>query len=786
MFSVHDYLRPLYRRRWLAGTAFLITVALAFVYAFTATPVYRATARLLIEPQDPNVVTFQEVIVERGLFSMNAQTTQRDMVRSRSLARTVIDRLDLWDHPEFGGPREETAAARLLRTINPIRLTRLAFSWLRSAILPASAPSPAEGFADAETRAESRAITALLARLEVVAGRQSQILTLRFSAFEPKLAADVVNALAELHVERDMEFRYTTSRNASRWLEQRIAEQRQKLAASERALQSYREQHGAAGIADRQNIIIRELENLHAAATAATLSRVESEARYRDLQDAQGDAEALGRFPEILRNEVIQEQRLIVASLRRDRARLAEELGPRHPDMMAVESSLGDAEARLQNEVLAVVDSLRIEFEVAGSRERQLLDELDRQTQNALALDRTGIEYGVMRREAESDRNLYESLLQRAAETGVTGELETSNVRVLDVAEVPIRPARPRRQLVILLGLLGGGILGVGLVFGMEFVDDRIRTPDDLRTYLEAAYLGMVPLVKGEDQDDRNDDSGRVPAGESTSRDPAFRGRPGRFRRGDPIRSHQPHLLVGRRGVPGGCGNQRRARRGQELHLGEPRRLPGPTGEAYAAGRCRPPASATALVLRKGPRTRFVEPAGGRHRGNRRRERDVRFGTLAGHRREDPSECGRPRRLRTIRPVPRFVPRPFRLDRHRHDADPPGRGRAPDRADRGERALRRRQRSDVAPGRCRRARKDRPDGGPRTRRGAQQGRVGAPPLLLLALLPPRIQPLLQSVTGDLTPARPREVRGPAQRAGRDRRPRNQPRTVPSMPSVRRA
>lgn len=501
--NVHDYLRPLYRRRWLAGSAFSTVLALAFVYAFTATPVYRATARLLIEPSDPNVVTFQEVIVERGFFTTDVQTTQRDMLRSRSLARAAIERLRLWDHPEFGEPERSP----WLRALNPLRAARRLFSWVRSAVFPPSAPATADGFADAETRAESRAISALLDRLEVTATRQSRIVTLRFSAFEPKLAAEVVNALAELHVERDMEFRYTTSRDASEWLELRIAEQRAKLAASEQALQTYREEHGAAGIEDRQNIIVRELENLHAAATAATLARVESEARYRDLQDVRGDAEALGRFPDILRNEVIQEQRLIVASLRRDRARLAEELGPRHPDMIAVESSLADAEDRLQNEVLAVVDSLRIEFEVASSRERELLLELDQQTQSALALDRTGIEYGVMRREAESNRELYESLLQRAAETGVTGELESSNIRILDTADVPVRPARPRRQLVILLGLLGGGILAGGLVFTMEFVDDRIRTPEDLRTHLEAPYLGMIPFVKPEERDDERSGS---------------------------------------------------------------------------------------------------------------------------------------------------------------------------------------------------------------------------------------------------------------------------------------
>ena len=497
-FDVHDYLRPLYRRRWLAGTAFSVTVVIALVYAFTATPVYRATARLLIEPRDPNVVTFQQVIEERAQFGVSVQTTQRDMLRSRTLARMTIERLDLWDHPEFGGSEDGTAWFNL-RALNPVVWARRGLSWLRSKIFPS--PSSPEGVADAESRVESSAISSLLSRLEVVAGRNSRIVTLRFSSFEPQLAATVINTLMQLHVERDMEFRFTSSRKAASWLQERIAEQRLNLEASEWLLQSYRERHGAAAIEDRQTMIVRDLENLHSAATSATMARLGSEARHRDLQAAQGDVNALGHFPDILRNDVIQEEKLTLASLRRQRAQLTEELCPRHPDMINIESSIRDAENRLRDEILAVVDSLRIEFQVASSRERQLLAELDRRTQEALALDRTGIEYGMMRREAESARELYEALLLRAAETGVTGELETSNIRILDEAETPIRPARPQRQLIVLMGLLGGGLLGVGLVFAVDQVDDAITTPDEMKTHLDAPYLGLVPYTRAQADD---------------------------------------------------------------------------------------------------------------------------------------------------------------------------------------------------------------------------------------------------------------------------------------------
>ena len=481
----HDYLRPLYRRRWLAGTAFSVTVVVALLYAFTAEPVYRAQVRLLIEREDPTVVTFREVVAQRDRQTQETSTTQRDMLLSRDLARATIDRLDLWDHPDFGGPGEETALSAVRGAV------RRAASWLGSLVLPA--PAPPEDAVDGESRAQASAIAALLARLQVIGGRNSRILRVRFQASEPRLSADVANTLTALHVERDMEFRYRASREASQWLQERLAVQREKLAASERALQDYREAHGAAGIEDRQTIIVRDLENLHAAATQATIARVESEVRYRDLEAIKDDAEALGRLPEVLRNEVIQQRRLTLAGLRRDRTRLAEELGPRHPDMISIESSVRDAEDRLRNEILGLVESLRLEFQLASSREQELLAQLDRQTEQALSLDRTGIEYGVMRREAESDRQLYETLLQRAAETGVTSELETSNIRILDRAEPPTRPFQPRRQLIVLIGLFGGGLFALGLAFGMDWLDDSIETPEQMKTAVAVPNLGLVP-----------------------------------------------------------------------------------------------------------------------------------------------------------------------------------------------------------------------------------------------------------------------------------------------------
>ena len=449
-------LRMLYRRRRPAGAIFLLAFTIAVVHAFAATPVYRATAKLLIEPWDPNVVTFEDVVGERGRPDPGFYAAQGDVLRSRALARTTLDRLGLWAQAE-SGPGDTTGGM-----------------------------TPEDSNALIEWFLEGREI-------ELFPG--SRTVDVHFSSTDPRMAADAVNMLSRVYIEWDDEFRSLSSRDASNWLQQRLMHQRRQLEAREQALQRYREEEGAAVIEDRQHIIVQRLADLDSAARSATRERLARQARYRELLAAKDDPEALDRFPEIVRSTFIQTSKLEIERLRRERARLAEQLGDLHPEMISVTATIRGAEARLRAAVSAVVDSVRIEFEAAETHERQLLAELETQTAEALALDRKGIEYGLLQREAQSSRRIYEALLLRAAETGVAGALEASNVRIVDAAEVPVRPARPRRSFVLLVGFCAGVLFAGGFVFFVERMNDRIEAPEQLRDHLGVQLLGMVPAV---------------------------------------------------------------------------------------------------------------------------------------------------------------------------------------------------------------------------------------------------------------------------------------------------
>ena len=487
--DVYTYLRVLYRRRYLAAAALLIPVLAAVSYVVATPSFYRATVRLQFENRNVRVLPFDEVIAGQSGSGMQLQATQLDALISRSLARATIERLDLWDDPEFIDPYVKPIGF----VIGPLNR---GVSFIRAAIQP-SPESPSgrrrNSAASPESRRESMVLSRFLANLRIDAVRNSRILTVSFSCRDAQLAADVANTLARIYIERDVEFRTGSSRDASEWLQQRIAELRQRLEASEWALQRFREEHGAAAIEDRQNMIIGELAGLNQLVAAATTVRTQQEARYRDLEAAQDNPEALERFPDVLADNFIREQIQNLTRLRRQRVELAEDLGPLHPRIMRIESSIGDAEERLRSELVAVVESARLAYQVARSQEQGLLAEFDRQTAEALALDRTGIEYGVMKREADNNRQVYESLLQRASETSVVGELEASRIRILDEAEVPVGRSSPRTTIVLLTGLMCGIFAAVGLVFVAELLDTTITTPEDASQYLGVPLLGLIP-----------------------------------------------------------------------------------------------------------------------------------------------------------------------------------------------------------------------------------------------------------------------------------------------------
>ena len=348
---------------------------------------------------------------------------------------------------------------------------------------------------DEDTLADSRAIRTFLAGFAAGPVGNSRLVDLTYRSANPKLAAQVLNTHADAYITQSLEYRFLTSQEATQWLGGQLEEQRRTVEESEAALYRYRQEHDAISLEDREDIVVQRLTELNAAFTGARTESIAKESAYRQLDALVGDADAITAHPAVMSNLVIQHARAEVADLHRQRAELSESLGPRHPDMVTVQSAISLAESRLQVEIDRVVDSVQNEFLAAEAQAQSLARELNAQKNAALAMNEMGIGYGVLVREAESNRQIYESLLQRAKETGVSAKLRSSNIRVIDYAEVPTSPVSPKKGRMLLMALLAGVMGGGVLAFFFEYLDNRIKTPEELSTHLGLSSLGLIPTV---------------------------------------------------------------------------------------------------------------------------------------------------------------------------------------------------------------------------------------------------------------------------------------------------
>ena len=471
-----DYLRILHKRRWTAISAFVLVFGSVSVYTFTATPIYSARTQILIDNENPNVVKFEEVF-EQNKATNDYYQTQYRILQSRALARRTLNAEQLWTNPLF-----DRASNGLSRFFGR-----------------QSSPEVSDVSGAGETAEQSRAIDEFLKRLTVSPVRNSRLVDVAFRSPDAQLSSRVANALAKQYIEQNLEFKFLATKEATDFLTERTAEQRQALEKSEQALQQYREKTGAMALEDRQNIVIQRLADLNAAVTRARTDRIEKESVYDQIRSIQNDRSAVDTFPAILNNTFIQQLKAQLNELQRQEAQLSEKLGKRHPEMVKVQSAIDSTEARIEVEVQKVVQALRNDFQAAQANERSLQASLEQQRGEAQELNRAAIQYGVLQRDATSNQSMFTGLLERSRETGISGELKTSNIRIVDKAEIPREPASPRPVLNLVVALVGGLFLGIGLAFFLEYVDSRIKQPDELKLHLGLSFLGMVPAFRLKD-----------------------------------------------------------------------------------------------------------------------------------------------------------------------------------------------------------------------------------------------------------------------------------------------
>ena len=485
-----DRLSILYKYRWASITVFVLVVGWVMVDSYTRIPEYRAQARVLIEDPNNDIATPTEIARNVTLADPEIyMQTQLRIMRGRELAQRVAAKLDIPRVAEFNGqgPKPTQLAVG-------IAIVKYWATWPYRLITStqAEAPAPATSYA---AISESSYPDALLARLNVAQVRGSQLVDLLFTATDPDFAARAANLFAEEYVANNLALKVQTLEKSAEWLTGEVEKQGKLVQESELKLTQYKEKQDAGALDSSQNIVVARLTQSNEALTKARMDRIQKEGLWRQIEGAGQDIESI---TSVLNNTNIQTLRSTLNSLQQERARLSERYGEKHPDYQKNLSALTQTQNQLQAEIAKARQNAKSEYDQAAQQERELQSQLNEAKQAATALGRKGVDYAVLLREAESNRTVYNQLLTREKELRVVANSRTNNVRLVDRAEIPAAPFAPNHRRDWAYAIALGLALGLGIAFGIDYLDDTVKTPDDITRRLKLKFLGLVPIVPGE------------------------------------------------------------------------------------------------------------------------------------------------------------------------------------------------------------------------------------------------------------------------------------------------
>lgn len=482
LIDLRQYWQTLMRYKWgIIGFTFVMTL-LAVLVTFSLTPIYRATAVLLIESQDAKVVSIEEVYGIEGAQS-EYFTTQFEILKSRKLAEKVVRELGLVNHPTFNKVEESW----LPFSVADIKATVKAY-------LPAQMPEREV----VEQDPVHATVDAFMAQLIVEPVRKSQLVRISFESEDRALAAQVANAVGEAYIDSNLEAKLELTLKASSWLSTRLETLRADLTAAEQRLQQYRESEKIIGERGGLDIAGQELELISNKLAEAQRERLAAESLYKQVQAiGRNNPQKLELVPTVLQHPLVQVMKQSYAQIELKRSEVAKRYGPKHPNMQAVTSELNNARRSLNSQILSIVNGIETDYKVALANEESLRSSLEGTKGNMQDLSRKEFKLRELQQDVDAKSAVFNTFLARFNETSATKDLNTANARIADPAVVPTEPVKPKKKLIVLMAAMGSFMLGVMFAFLLQALNNTVKTASEVENRLHAVMLGLLPLLPG-------------------------------------------------------------------------------------------------------------------------------------------------------------------------------------------------------------------------------------------------------------------------------------------------
>lgn len=460
--TLGDYWRILRKRKWTVIASLVVVATAGAIVSLTMTPIYDAVARISISSYAPSILHFKDD--QRYSDPIENQdlliATQVNILQSNTLALLVIQNLGLNNRPEFAGKERPASSGGV----------------------------PLSGSSAQSLEREDELIRVFHSNLKVLSVPSTAIIEIKYSSPDPRLAAEIANASADTFIEQDIKSRFNSAMQAADWLSKQLDDLQIKVETSQARLIEYQKLHGIVGTDEKQNLTFEKLNELGRQLTQSQADRIQKESLY---QIAKGTNP--GGLASVLQDPALSTLAQQKVQLQVQYAQLTTQFGSSYPKVLEIQNQLSQISKAYQEELQTGVLRVQNEYYTAAKREQMLTAALNDQTAVADQLNENAIEYRILKQEADSNRQLYDGLLEKLKEASLAAGLHSSNIRIVDKARVPLLPARPNVRRNMLFALLLGLASGIAGALALEAADNTVRTPEQAQV-LGLPVMATIPL----------------------------------------------------------------------------------------------------------------------------------------------------------------------------------------------------------------------------------------------------------------------------------------------------
>jgi len=493
---IHRYIDVLLRRKKVIIAFFAIVLVTTLIGTVTTEPVYKATAKVEISLENPKVVNFDQV-VEVETRSAEFYETQYLLLKSKALAKQVVEKMNLAKHPEFN-PEDQTPG--ILDRIKSGIFGTLggAISGVKNLFIRPAGNDSGSGNEEAylsEMTKQDNLVNAFVGRLTINPVGNSRLVDISFESHDRKLAADAVNTLANTFIEWLLNRKLDATKQGRDFLRKQIEQAQSNLEQSEARLNEFAKNNDIVSLDQKMNITYHTFAELNDALAKAETQRIEKESLYKHVM-----AGNIGSLPLVVNDSYIQNLKAEHAKAKSEYSQMSATFKSGYPKLKEIGARVAELQRKIDEAQGSIASSVKSDYEAALKKEETLRESYDKQKVLASALNDKSIEYNILQREVESNETIYNTLLQRLKETEVSSAIKASNIQVVDYAQIPLLPFKPNVTLNLLFACiigLGGGVL---IAFIIEYFDNTIKSPEEIRDKMKYPVLGGVFEAKQADR----------------------------------------------------------------------------------------------------------------------------------------------------------------------------------------------------------------------------------------------------------------------------------------------